>query len=209
MHEQFPSRLLEEAIEEFAKLPGIGRKTALRLVLNMLRRETSEVEDFGNAIIRLKKEIKHCKVCHNLSDTNVCHICSDPSRDKSIICVVENIRDVLTVENTRSFKGLYHVLGGIISPMDGISPADLTINALEEKVKASNTEIKEIILALPTTMEGDTTNFYIYKRLQDSDVIITTIARGIAIGDDLEYADEITLGRSIVNRLNFESTLNH
>lgn len=207
MSYSFPSKLLEEAVNEFSKLPGIGRKTALRLVLHMLRQETSDVENFGNAVIRLKKEIKHCKICHNLSDTEVCHICSDKSRDSSLVCVVENIRDVLSIENTQQYRGLYHVLGGIISPMDGIGPNDLSIDALEDKVKAGGSEIKEIILALPTTMEGDTTNFYIYRRLQGVDVKISTIARGIAIGDDLEFTDEITLGRSIINRLEFESTL--
>jgi recombination protein RecR len=207
MSYSFPSKLLEEAVNEFAKLPGIGRKTALRLVLHMLRQETSDVEGFGNSVIRLKKEIKHCKICHNLSDTEVCHICSDKSRDSSLVCVVENIRDVLSIENTQQYRGLYHVLGGIISPMDGIGPSDLSIDALEGKVKDSRSEIKEIILALPTTMEGDTTNFYIYRRLQESNIKISTIARGIAIGDDLEFTDEITLGRSIINRLEFESTL--
>jgi recombination protein RecR len=207
MSYNFPSKLLEEAVSEFAKLPGIGRKTALRLVLHMLRQETVDVEGFGNAVIRLKKEIKHCQICHNLSDTEICHICSDKSRDSSLVCVVENIRDVLSIENTQQYKGLYHVLGGIISPMDGIGPNDLSIDALDEKVKNIDSEIKEVILALPTTMEGDTTNFYIYRRLQESEVKISTIARGIAIGDDLEFTDEITLGRSIINRLEFESTL--
>jgi recombination protein RecR len=207
MSYNFPSKLLEEAVSEFAKLPGIGRKTALRLVLHMLRQETVDVEGFGNAVIRLKKEIKHCQICHNLSDTEICHICSDKSRDSSLVCVVENIRDVLSIENTQQYKGLYHVLGGIISPMDGIGPNDLSIDALDEKVKNIDSKIKEVILALPTTMEGDTTNFYIYRRLQESEVKISTIARGIAIGDDLEFTDEITLGRSIINRLEFESTL--
>ncbi len=203
----YPSRLLEDAINEFAKLPGIGNKTALRLVLHLLRQDPEAAEAFGNAVIRLRKEIKHCKICHNLSDSEICHICSDPKRDASTVCVVENIRDVMSVENTRQYGGVYHVLGGIISPMDGIGPGDLTIESLEKKIRDDGSGIREIILALPTTMEGDTTNFYIFRRLRDTDVRISTIARGIAIGDDLEYADEITLGRSIVNRTDFESTL--
>ncbi len=207
MSVNYPSKLLEEAINEFARLPGIGNKTALRLVLFLLRQEPETTEAFGNAIIKLRKEIKHCKICHNLSDTDICHICANPGRDKSIVCVVENIRDVMSIENTHQYTGVYHVLGGIISPMDGIGPGDLTISSLEEKVSAPENEIREVILALPTTMEGDTTNFYIFRRLKEADIRISTIARGIAIGDDLEYADEITLGRSIVNRTDFESTL--
>ncbi len=203
----YPSKLLEDAIHEFSRLPGIGNKTALRLVLHLLRQDPEAAEAFGNAVIRLRKEIKHCRICHNLSDSDICHICSDPRRDTSVVCVVENIRDVMSVENTRQFNGVYHVLGGIISPMDGIGPGDLTIGSLEEKVHAEDSGISEIILALPTTMEGDTTNFYIFRRLQDANIRISTIARGIAIGDDLEYADEITLGRSIVNRTDFVSTL--
>ncbi len=203
-----PSRLLEEAVNEFSKLPGIGNKTALRLVLHLLRQDPSDAEAFGNAVLRLRKEIKQCTICHNLSDDEVCHICADKSRDDSLVCVVENIRDVMSIENTRQFRGKYHVLGGIISPMEGIGPADLTISSLEEKILAENSEIREIILALPTTMEGDTTNYYIYRRLQNNSRIrISTIARGIAFGDDLEYADTITLGRSIVNRTDFEATL--
>ncbi len=203
----YPSKLLEDAVEEFSKLPGIGKKTALRLVLHLLRQEPTESELLGNAIIHLRKEILHCKSCHNLSDTEICHICANPDRDKSTICVVENIRDVMSIENTHQYSGIYHVLGGIISPMEGIGPGDLTLSALIEKVSDPEGEIKELILALPTTMEGDTTNFYIYKKLKDINIRLTTIARGIAIGDDLEYADEITLGRSIVNRTDFESTL--
>lgn len=203
----FSSKLLENAVNEFAKLPGIGGKTALRLVLHLLRQNDDEVDHFGNTILKLKKEIKHCKVCHNLSDTDICHICSDIRRDFSTICVVENIRDVMSVENTNQYNGVYHVLGGIISPMEGIGPADLNIISLIEKISAENSVIKEIILALPTTMEGDTTNFYIFRKLGNLKVRITTIARGIAIGDDLEYADEITLGRSILNRTDFETTL--
>ncbi len=202
MYQSYSSKLLEEAVEEFASLPGIGRKTALRLVLFLLKQDDKEVERFGNTVLKMKKEIMHCKICHNISDTEVCAICSDNYRDHEIICVVENIRDVMSIENTQQYHGIYHVLGGIISPLDGIGPADLTIESLVEK--ARNNSIKEIILALSTTMEGDTTNFYIYKKLQESSVSITTLARGVAIGDDLEYADEITLGRSILNRTKFE-----
>jgi recombination protein RecR len=202
----FPSKLLEEAVNEFAKLPGIGNKTALRLVLYLLRQDAEVSESFGNALLRLKKEIRECKICHNLSDTDICHICSNPKRDHHLICVVESIRDVMSIENTQQFHGAYHILGGIISPMEGIGPADINLESLEKKVKEH--EIKEIILALPTTMEGDTTNFYIYRKLKESGVHITTLARGLSIGDDLEFADEITLGRSLINRLDFESTLN-
>ncbi len=201
----FPSKLLEEAVNEFAKLPGIGTKTALRLVLHLLRQDAAVSESFGNAVIRLKKEIKECTVCHNLSDSDICHICSNPKRDHEIICVVESIRDVMSIENTQQFRGAYHVLGGIISPMEGIGPGDLNLQSLERKVNEQ--KAKEIILALPTTMEGDTTNFYIYRKLNAAGVHITTLARGLAIGDDLEFADEITLGRSLINRLDFESTL--
>jgi len=204
MQENYSSRLLEEAVDEFAALPGIGKKTALRLVLHLLKQDQKEVEHFGNTIIRLKSEIKTCTSCHNISDSELCHICSDPYRDKQTVCVVESIRDVMSVENTQQFSGVYHVLGGIISPMDGIGPADLSIGSLEEKVK--NGVCKEIILALSTTMEGDTTNFYIYRRLKGFPVTISTLARGVAIGDDLEYADEVTLGRSILNRTSFEDT---
>lgn len=203
----YSSRLLEEAVQEFAKLPGIGQKTALRLVLHLLKQDKADVEKFGQVIQRLKTEIKHCKICHNLSDQEICQICSNPKRDASIICVVENIRDVMSIENTHQYNGVYHVLGGVISPMDGIGPGDLTIHPLEEKILAKDSDVRELILALPTTMEGDTTNFYIFRRLKQAEIRITTIARGVAVGDDLEYADEITLGRSIVNRMDFESTL--
>lgn len=195
---EFPSKLLENAVNEFASLPGIGRKTAFRLVMNLLRRDPQEVTRFGESIIRLRSEIKYCRICHNISDTEVCNICSDPRRDRSLLCVVENIQDVMAIENTRQYRGLYHVLGGIISPIDGIGPSDLTIDSLEEKVKSG--EISEIILALSTTMEGDTTNFYLYKRLSKYNPLITTLARGVAVGDELEYTDEITLGRAINNR---------
>ncbi len=195
---EFPSRLLENAVNEFASLPGIGRKTAFRLVMNLLRRDQAEVIRFGESIIRLRSEIKYCSVCNNISDTEVCSICSDSKRDKSIICVVENIQDVMAIENTRQFSGLYHVLGGIISPIDGIGPADLRIDSLETKVQSGT--INEIILALSATMEGDTTNFYLFRRLARYNPLITTLARGVAVGDELEYTDEITLGKAINNR---------
>lgn len=203
--EKYPSRLLENAVNEFAKLPGIGRKSALRLVLHLLRQDADDVTSFGNSLIQLRNEIKHCKVCHNISDTEVCQICSNPSRNNSVICVVENIRDVLSVENTHQYNGLYHVLGGIISPMDGIGPADLEIASLIERIEKE--DIVEIILALSTTMEGDTTNFYIYRKLKGKEIKITTLARGVSIGDELEYTDEITLGRSLLNRVLYESSL--
>jgi len=195
---EFPSRLLENAVNEFASLPGIGRKTAFRLVMNLLRRDSEEVRRFGESIIRLHEEIRYCSNCFNISDTEICNICSDTKRDNALICVVENIQDVLAIENTRQYRGLYHVLGGIISPIDGIGPSDLKIDALEEKVKSGG--IRELILALSTTMEGDTTNFYLYKKLSKYNPLITTLARGVAIGDELEYTDEITLGRAINNR---------
>jgi recombination protein RecR len=206
MHiDRFPSRLLENAVNEFAKLPGIGRKSALRLVLHLLKQDVNDVEIFGNSLIQLRSEIKHCKVCHNISDTEVCNICSNPSRNPSIICVVENIKDVMSIENTHQFNGLYHVLGGIISPMDGIGPSNLEIDSLVERASGENAE--EVILALSTTMEGDTTNFYIYKKLRNTNIKISTLARGVSIGDELEYTDEVTLGRSIVNRTNFEESI--
>ncbi|HEX2975259.1 MAG TPA: recombination mediator RecR [Bacteroidales bacterium] len=195
---EFPSKILEDAVNEFASLPGIGRKTAFRLVMNLLRRDSGEVRKFGESIIRLQEEIHYCKVCHNISDTEICSICSDEKRDRSVICVVENIQDVMAIENTRQFKGLYHVLGGIISPIDGIGPSDLKIDSLENKVKEG--KISEVILALSTTMEGDTTNFYLFKRLKQYNATISTLARGVAVGDELEYTDEITLGRAINNR---------
>ena len=201
MEQQYPSALLERAVAEFAKLPGIGRKTALRLSLHLLRRQTADVEAFGEAIVRLKREVKYCRVCHNISDGEVCPICSDRRRDGSQICVVENIQDVMAVENTQQFNGLYHVLGGIISPMDGLGPADLEIDSLVERVKAGG--VSEVILALSSTMEGDTTNFYIFRKLADTGVKISVLARGISIGDELEYTDEVTLGRSIINRTTF------
>ena len=201
INQQYPSALLEKAVNEFAKLPGIGRKTAVRLVLYLLRQDTAVVESFGNALITLKHEVKYCKVCHNISDTEVCRLCGNPQRDASTICVVENIQDVMAVENTQQFKGLYHVLGGVISPMDGIGPSDLEIDSLVKRVEAGG--IREVILALSSTMEGDTTNFYIFRKLSRFDVKLSIIARGISIGDELEYTDEVTLGRSIVNRTLF------
>jgi len=197
-YHEFPSRLLENAVSEFASLPGIGRKTAFRLVMNLLRRDPGDVRKFGESIIRLQDEIQYCRVCNNISDTEICSICSDEKRDRSIICVVENIQDVMAIENTRQFRGVYHVLGGIISPIDGIGPSDLKIESLEEKARSG--EVKEIILALSTTMEGDTTNFYLFKKLGKYNLILSTLARGVAIGDELEYTDEITLGRAINNR---------
>ena len=205
MNQQYPSVLLEKAVGEFSKLPGIGRKTAMRLVLHLLRQETATVEAFGNSIITLKRELKYCKVCHNISDTETCQICANPQRDASTVCVVENIRDVMAVEATQQYRGLYHVLGGVISPMDGVGPSDLQIESLVQRVSEGG--IKEVILALSTTMEGDTTNFYIYRKLEKMGVKLSVIARGISVGDELEYADEITLGRSIVNRTLFTGTV--
>lgn len=205
MSQTYPSILLEKAVGEFAKLPGIGRKTAMRLVLHLLRQETGTVEAFSNAITTLKHEVKYCKVCHNISDTDVCKICSSPTRDASTVCVVETIRDVMAIENTQQYRGLYHVLGGVISPMDGIGPSDLQIESLVERVKSGS--IKEVILALSSTMEGDTTNFFIFRKLVPYDLKLTMIARGISIGDELEYTDEVTLGRSIMNRTVFTGTL--
>lgn len=204
MNSQYPSVLLENAVNEFAKLPGIGRKTALRLVLHLIRQDDSQVGDFARAVITLKQEIKYCTCCHNISDSEVCSICSDRSRDASTICVVENIREVMAIENTIQFKGLYHVLGGIISPIDGIGPSDLQITSLEERVKQG--DVKEVILALSATMEGDTTNFYIFRKLQPYDVKVSIIARGVSVGDEIEYADEVTLGRSILNRTPFDES---
>ena len=198
MDNAYPSKLLEKAVGEFSKLPGIGRKTALRLVLNMLRRSEEEGEEFAGAVSRLRKDVKYCRVCHNISDTEVCPICSDTRRDASTICVVENIRDVMAVENTQQYGGLYHVLGGIISPMDGIGPADIEIDSLVKRVADGG--VREVILALSSTMEGDTTNFYISRKLATYDVELSVIARGISVGDELEYTDEVTLGRAIINR---------
>lgn len=201
--QQYPSQLLERAVEAFSQLPGVGHKTALRLVLHLLRQSTEDVDSFADAVIRVKHDVKYCKICHNISDNEVCSICSDPRRDGSVVCVVENIQDVMAIENTQQFHGLYHVLGGIISPMDGIGPHDLEIESLVERVEEGT--VKEIILALASTMEGDTTNFYISRKLKDTGVKLSVIARGISVGDELEYTDEVTLGRSILNRTPFES----
>ena len=201
MNNTFSSSLLDSAVNEISKLPGIGKKSALRLVLHLLRQDEGVAVALGEAIIKLRKEINYCKICHNISENEVCEICSDEKRDKSTVCVVENIKDVISIENTRQFNGLYHVLGGIISPIDGISPNDIEIESLVNRVKSG--EIKEIILALSTTMEGDTTNFYIFRKLAGYDVKISILARGVSIGDELEYTDEVTLGRSILNRTLF------
>lgn len=199
MNEQYPSKLLEKAVGEFSKLPGIGRKTALRLVLYLLRQETERVDAFGESLIRLRHDVKYCKMCHNISDTDTCMICANSSRDSSTICVVENVQDVMALENTQQFRGLYHVLGGVISPMDGVGPSDLELNSLIQRVAEGG--VKEVILALNPTMEGDTTNFYISRKLSGYDVKLTVLARGVSVGDELEYTDEVTLGRSLVNRV--------
>lgn len=203
MNEQYPSKLLEKAVNEFSKLPGIGHRTALRLVLHLLKQDTEAVRQFGESIIRLKEEVKYCQVCHNISDTELCDLCTNPDRDRTTICVVENIRNVMSIEDTGQFHGLYHVLGGVISPMDGVGPGDIELASLVDRVAAGG--ISEVILALSPTMEGDTTNFYISRRLAPFDIKLTVLARGVNIGDELEYTDEITLGRSIVNRVNFNS----
>lgn len=202
MDQQFPSLLLDRAVGEFAKLPGIGRKTALRLVLHLLKQSTEYVEAFADALTTMKHDVKYCSVCHNISDTDICPICSDHRRDSSQICVVENIRDVMAIENTMQYHGLYHVLGGIISPLDGVGPSDIEIASLVERVAAGG--VTEVILALSPTLEGDTTNFFISKKLRQYHVNITVIARGISVGNELEYADEVTLGRSILKRTPYE-----
>ena len=202
MVQKYPSQLLEKAVQEFSKLPGIGRRTALRLVLYQLRQDAEDVQSFVEAIARMRQEVHYCQRCHNISDSDICPICADSRRDTSIICVVENIQDVMAVENTQQYTGLYHVLGGVISPMDGIGPADLEIDSLVKRVEED--DIREVILALSSTMEGDTTNFYISRKLAPYDVKLSVIARGIPVGDELEYSDEVTLGRSIINRTPFE-----
>ncbi|MCA0132049.1 recombination mediator RecR [Winogradskyella alexanderae] len=202
---EFSSKLLENAVNEMSQLPGIGKRTALRLVLHLLRQPDTQTFQLADALSKVRAEIKFCKSCHNISDKDICEICENPKRQTDIICVVEDIRDVMAIENTSSFKGLYHVLGGKISPMDGIGPQDLTIKALVEKVKKGT--VKELIFAMSPTMEGDTTNFYIFKQIQGMDVATSTIARGVAAGNELEYTDEITLGRSIVDRVPFEASL--
>ena len=201
----FSSKLIDQAVDEFASLPGIGRKTAYRFVLYLLKKDEEEVRKFGNTFIRLREQIKYCENCHNISEMQFCGICSSHSRDGSLVCVVEDIRDVIAIENTAQFKGHYHVLGGIISPMDGIGPAELNVESLVNRVKRGG--IKEIVMALSANMEGDTTNFYIFKKLKDFDVKISTIARGVAVGSELEYTDEVTLGRSILNRVPYENSL--
>lgn len=203
--ENFSSKLLQSAVDEISRLPGIGRKTALRLVLHLLKQPEEEVSNFTSAIGNLRQNVIYCNTCHNISDSQQCEICRSPRRDRSTVCVVEDLRDVIAIENTGQYTGLYHVLGGIISPMDGVGPDDLNIESLAQRVE--NEEIKEVILALNTTMEGDTTNFYIFRKLENKPVTLSTIARGIAIGDELEYADEITLGRSILHRTPYQSSL--
>ncbi len=197
----FPSTLLEDAVNELSKLPGIGKRSALRLALYLLRQDPQVGVSLGESLIRLTQNITYCTVCYNVSDTEVCSICANPSRDSSVVCVVENVKEVMVIENTHVFQGLYHVLGGVISPMDGVGPSDLEIDSLVERVAKGG--IKEVILALSTTMEGDTTNFYLFRKLAPYDVKVTTIARGVSVGDELEHADEVTLGRSIVNRISF------
>ncbi|MFT5581914.1 MAG: recombination protein RecR [Psychromonas sp.] len=197
-----PSKYIDQAVDQLSSLPGIGKKTALRLVLHLLNRTQSEVDVFSNSFSEMKLKVKACKICNNISDVEICSICSNPNRDKKVICVVEDIRDIMALESTNYFKGIYHVLGGIISPMDGIGPADLNINPLLEKVK--NGEVNEIIFALSANMEGDTTNFYLYKKLDNTEVTITCLSRGVAVGTELQYADELTLGRSLINRQPFK-----
>ena len=205
MIRQIPSSLLEGAVEELAKLPGIGERTAMRLALFLLKQDDDFVNDFTGAINRMKKEVRYCKIYNNISDSEVCSVCSDRNRDASIICVVENIKDVMAIEATMQYNGVYHVLGGLVSPMDGIGPSDLFIESLVTRV-ASGT-VKEVILALSSTMEGDTTNFYLYRKLSGYDIKITTLARGISVGDELEYTDEVTLGRSLLNRVAFDNNI--
>jgi len=202
---EFSSKFLENAVYEVSQLPGIGRRTALRLVLHLLKQPERQTTDLTNALNMLRTQVNYCKNCHNISDTEICEICANPKRDKSLICVVEDIRDVMAIENTAQYQGLYHVLGGKISPMEGVGPQDLNISSLVTKVKKGH--INELIFALSSTMEGDTTNFYIYKQLEGFEVRTSTIARGISVGDELEYADEITLGRSIMNRVPFENSI--
>ena len=198
----YPSKLLENAIAELSRLPGIGRKSALRLALHLLRKDIADVEALGNALIKMRSDICYCRECHNISDADICSICASPKRDKSILCVVETTRDVMAIENTGQMSGVYHVLGGIISPMEGIGPEDITIKDMISRVERG--EVKEVVLALPTTIEGDTTNFYLYRKLKDFPIKVTTLARGVSIGDDLEFTDEVTLGRSILNRTPYE-----
>jgi recombination protein RecR len=200
--DNYSSKLFNDAVNEFSKLPGIGKRTATRLILHLLKQDRIYIEHFGNCLITLANDIKHCKTCHNISDNETCSICADKSRDKSTICIVENIKEVIAIENTQQYKGLYHVLGGILSPMEGIGPSDLNIGSLETRIQSE--EIKELILALSPTMEGDTTNFYLFKKFSKYQIRLTTLARGVSFGDELEYADEVTLGRSILNRQIFD-----
>lgn len=204
MTEQYPSALLERAVNEFSKLPGIGRKTALRLVLHLLRQPMAESESFGEAVINLRRNVRYCRVCHNISDTDLCEICANPRRDSSMVCVVETVRDVIALENTGMYRGLYHVLGGVISPMDGIGPADLQIDSLVERVAKG--DVEEVIFALSSTMEGDTTNFFLYRKLAPTGVKLSVLSRGLSVGDELQYTDEATLGRSLVNRTPFDGS---
>ena len=204
MTEQYPSALLERAVNEFSKLPGIGRKTALRLVLHLLRQPAAESESFGEAVINLRRNVRYCRVCHNISDTDLCEICANPRRDSSMVCVVETVRDVIALENTGMYRGLYHVLGGVISPMDGIGPADLQIDSLVERVAKG--DVEEVIFALSSTMEGDTTNFFLYRKLAPTGVKLSVLSRGLSVGDELQYTDEATLGRSLVNRTPFDGS---
>ena len=201
----FSSRKIELAVEEISRLPGIGKKTALRLALHLLRRPAGQTESLSAALLDLRNNTTFCSECHTISDTEICSICSSPKRDKSIVCIVEDVRDVMAIENTGGYSGVYHVLGGLISPMDGIGPSDLTIDTLIDKMKTG--EVKEVVFALNTTMEGDTTNFYLYRKIKDFGASLTTIARGIAVGDELEFADEVTLGRSIQHRIPYEQSL--
>ncbi|CAN5545845.1 recombination mediator RecR [soil metagenome] len=200
-----PSKLLEDAVQAFSQLPGIGQKSSLRMVLHLLRMPPDQVERFGETLIRLRKELRYCKNCHNVASEDICSICSNPSRDHSLVCVVEDIRDVIAIENTGQYRGQYHVLGGLISPMDGVGPSQLTIESLTDKVSRGG--VHEIVVALSTTMEGDTTLFYLYKKLKPLEVKFSTLARGVAIGGELEYADEVTLGRSIINRVPYDNHL--
>ena len=202
---EFSSKLLEKAVNEMSQLPGIGKRTALRLVLHLLKQPKEQTSFLSQALTTMREELRFCINCHNISDLDICEICANTKRNHQIICVVEDIRDVMAIENTGQFRGIYHVLGGKISPIDGVGPSQLNINTLVEKVKSGN--VLEIIFALSSTMEGDTTNFYIYKQIQDCDIITSTIARGISVGDELEYADEVTLGRSILQRVPFEKSL--
>ncbi|MDR2773420.1 MAG: recombination mediator RecR [Tannerella sp.] len=205
MNQRYPSVLLENAVNELAALPGVGRKTALRLALYILRRDPGYAERLSTSLLALRRDVNYCRECHNICDTDLCGICADPSRDHSTVCVVENVKEVMAIENTAQFHGVYHVLGGVISPIDGIGPADLEINSLIERVASG--KVKEVIMALRTTMEGDTTNFFLYRKLEPYDITVSVIARGISVGDEIEYADEITLGRSIINRISFDDSI--